>query len=112
MKGRLSHPGQEVKKPEIGDGVTEGGREEVDAFSRYFISHFGHQVSCISGDRLETHLNLSMGSCEGLLVAHTVGPSECNSASLILSVFEGRDSPSFFGELGKRYRGRRIFVET
>lgn len=54
VKGRLSHPGWEVKKPEIGDGATEGGREEVDAFSRYFISHLGHQVSCISGDTGKT----------------------------------------------------------
>lgn len=69
-KGRLSHSGWEVKKPEIRHGATEGGREEVDAFSRYFISHLGHQVSWISGDRLETHPNLSMVSYEGLTVAH------------------------------------------
>lgn len=38
--------------------VPEGEREEVDASSRHFISHFGHQVPLISGHRLETHPNL------------------------------------------------------
>lgn len=115
-KGRLSHPAWEVKKLETGDGVTEGGREEVYAFFTYFISSFGHQVSWISGDALETRPNLRMVSYKGL-TQHIqscnwwVVTCECNSPSLISSVFEGRDSPSFSGESGKRQAGISTLME-
>lgn len=57
-KRRLFHPGWEVEKPEIGDGATKGGREEVHSFSRFFIRHPGYQGSRVSKYRLEIHSNL------------------------------------------------------